>query len=227
MAGRAFRLILLSLALVLAIQTGYSVVDARPERQRPTTQEQPRTSPETQQSGSTTRVRSRGTSQPTTSQPAPSQPTTPTTNNPSPTTPSGGCLDGEEAYFLQLINNFRAQNGLGPVTLSATLTAAADYHSTDMANRNYFSHDLPGIGSWVDNIRNAGYSGGTIAENIAAGNGSAQATFEQWANSAGHRANVLNPSLTAIGIGRAYSAGSTYGWYWTTTFGSGVDSVGC
>lgn len=212
----------MSLALVLAIQTGLAAADARPAREpRPTSQERdtPTSAPQSPQSGNTTRTRSRGTTAP-----APAQPSTPS-NNQSPTTPSGGCLDGEEAYMLQLINNFRAQNGLGPVTLSSTLTAAADYHSADMANRNYFSHDLPGIGSWSQNISNHGYSGGTRAENIAAGNAGAQATFDQWVNSPGHRANMLNPALSAIGIGRAQ--GGDYGTYWTTTFGGTVDSVGC
>lgn len=126
--------------------------------------------------------------------------------------------------MLGLINDFRAQNGVGPLTLSSTLTAAADFHSKDMANRNYFSHDLPGIGTWSQNISNYGYTGGTRAENIAAGHSDAASTVNQWINSPGHRANMLNPNLTAIGIGSAYGPNSQYGTYWTNTFGGTVDS---
>lgn len=153
------------------------------------------------------------------------QPTVPPTA-PQPPTNSGsyGCPTGEELVMLGLINTLRAQNGVGRLTLSPTLTNAAEFHSRDMAARNYFSHDLPGIGTWSQNISNHGYPYGTRAENIAAGNSSASATFNQWVNSAGHRANMLNPNLTAIGIGAAYGASSAYGTYWTNTFGSPIDS---
>lgn len=40
-----------------------------------------------------------------------------------------------------------------------------------------------------------------------------------------HNANMLSASYTAIGIGRAYSSTSQYGWYWTTTFGGVQDAV--
>lgn len=152
------------------------------------------------------------------------QPTATTAAQPPATTGSYGCPTGEELAMLGLINNFRAQNGVGPLTLSPTLTNAAEFHSRDMAARNYFSHDLPGIGTWSQNISNHGYPYGTRAENIAAGYSAASSTFNQWVNSSGHRANMLNANLTAIGIGAAYGAGSAYGTYWTTTFGSPVDS---
>jgi uncharacterized protein YkwD len=126
--------------------------------------------------------------------------------------------------MLRLINDYRARNGVAAVTLSPTLTNAAEFHSRDMAARNYFSHDLPGIASWSQNISNHGYLYGTRAENIAAGYADAQRTFEQWVNSTPHRTNMLNPNLRAIGIGAAYGAGSQYGTYWTTTFGGPVDA---
>jgi len=144
-----------------------------------------------------------------------------------PTTGGGSsaCPTGEELVMLALINDFRAENGVGPLTLSPTLTAAADFHSQDMANRNYFSHDLPGIGTWSQNISNYGYGGGTRAENIAAGYSDAARTVDGWINSPGHRTNMLNPNLHAIGIASAYNANSQYGTYWTNDFGGTVDSA--
>lgn len=126
--------------------------------------------------------------------------------------------------MLGLINQFRADNGVGPLSLSPTLTDAAEFHSRDMAERNYFSHDLPGIGTWSDNISNYGYPYGTRAENIAAGYSTAADTVQSWIDSPGHRANMLDPNLTAIGIGSAYNANSQYGTYWTNTFGGTLDS---
>src|SRR5437764_920605 len=53
------------------------------------------------------------------------------------TTPT---LDSEQSAFLTLINNYRAQNGLGPLQVSVTLQNSSQWMSTDMATKNYFSH---------------------------------------------------------------------------------------
>src|SRR3712207_6412476 len=59
---------------------------------------------------------------------------------PRPITTAEYCADGEEQAFLALINAYRAQNGLGALAMSQTLGTAAEHHSLDMANNNYFSH---------------------------------------------------------------------------------------
>jgi uncharacterized protein YkwD len=131
----------------------------------------------------------------------------------------------EECAFLGIINAYRKSNGLGTLTISVTLSAAAEHHSLDMAKKNYFSHTLANGSSWSQNIANYGYPSDTSrAENIAAGRGSAEEVFQQWKESAGHNKNMLSPKFTAIGIGRvAGVSGSKYKWYWTNTFGSKVD----
>ena len=135
------------------------------------------------------------------------------------------CADSQEGKFLSLINAYRKANGIGGLRLSRTLGAAAEHHSRDMARYNYFGHTLRNGTSWSTNIVNHGYTAsGTMAENIAAGNSSAQATFDQWRRSSGHNRNMLNPNFKAIGIGRASKSTSRYGWYWTTTFGGRFDS---
>ena len=142
------------------------------------------------------------------------------------TSTSAYCGDAEEMAFLTLINTYRSQNGLPALVMSQTLSAAAYHHSADMAVNNYFSHTLFNGTTWDANIRDHGYTFGTaLAENIAAGNSTASATIMQWKNSAGHNANMLSANYTAIGIGRAYSSASTYGYYWTTTFGGVQDAA--
>lgn len=138
---------------------------------------------------------------------------------------SGYCPDTQEKEFLTRINNYRAANGLAPVKLSAKLGAAAEHHSLDMANKNYFSHTLSNGTTWSQNIVNHGYTYNTYrAENIAAGYQSASAVYSAWKASSTHRANMLDPNLKAIGIGRGYNVNSTYDWYWTTTFGGVADA---
>lgn len=129
--------------------------------------------------------------------------------------------DGEELAFLDLINAYRAENGLGPLALQDELGDAAEFHSQDMATADYFAHTLSDGTSAGENISNFGYSGGTWGENIAAGMETAAEALYYWQNSPGHNATMLDPNYTEIGIGRFYGDGSYYGWYWTTTFGGG------
>lgn len=128
--------------------------------------------------------------------------------------------DASECAFLAVINAHRAAYGLPALKLSATLGAAAEHHSRDMARNDVFGHTLADGTSWRQNIRNHRYpEGWATAENVAAGRSSTRGVFAQWANSPGHNATMLSPKLRAIGIGRAYDEDSRYGWYWTTTFG--------
>ena len=140
-----------------------------------------------------------------------------------PITTAEYCADGEEQAFLALINAYRAQNGLGALAMSQTLGAAAEHHSLDMANNNYFSHTMLDGTTVEQNLQNHGYPDGTYGENIAAGMATADVALTTWQNSPGHNANMLRSSYQAIGIARAYNANSEYGWYWTTIFGGTFD----
>lgn len=140
---------------------------------------------------------------------------------PSPAAPASGALDSEEADFLARINAYRSANGLGSLTLSPTLTRAAEWMSADMAANRYFDHtDSEGRDAF-QRMCAFGYCAQTYkAENLAAGEATGAKTFEQWKNSPGHDANMRNPNYTVIGIARAPAApGDPYGWYWTTDFG--------
>jgi uncharacterized protein YkwD len=132
-------------------------------------------------------------------------------------------LDSEEKDFLVRINQYRAANGLGALKNRVTLDSVAYAHSLDMGTRGYFSHNTAGTDPVVgpfDRMRAAGYGNAAMAENIAAGNATAAATFDQWKNSPGHNTNMLGSAYVDIGIGRACVTGSPYRCYWTTNFGS-------
>lgn len=134
---------------------------------------------------------------------------------------SGGYSpDSEERAFLNLINDYRRSKGAGALTLNNNLGAAADFHSRDMAKKNYFKHTLKNGDSAEQNIRRFGYTSySAVGENIAAGYETANDVMKAWKASPGHDRNMRSSSFTEIGIGRAHSKGSKYGWYWTTTFG--------
>ncbi len=136
------------------------------------------------------------------------------------------CADSEEVGFLALINDYRAASGLRPLSLSSSLSAAAAFHSADMAANGYLAHTLLDGTTVEQNMANFGYEGSTHGENIAAGTQTAAEAMQTWQGSAEHNANMLNASFGAIGIGRAYDPNSQYGWYWTTIFGDVSDGPG-
>ena len=134
--------------------------------------------------------------------------------------------DREECEMLGRINSYRKSKGLGSLTMSKTLGAAAEHHSNEMAKYNYFSHTMRNGVSWSTNIINHGYpSSAYRAENLAAGNSGAWSTFNQWKNSKGHNSIMLTGTYKAVGIARASNRDSRYGWYWTATFGSATSQT--
>ena len=141
------------------------------------------------------------------------------------TSAAGDCtadpaLDSVELEFLTLINNHRAQNGLGPLAPSYTLSKAAQWKSNDLGVNAYFAHDDL-FRTWVERLRDCGHTANAwLGENIAGGTETAQQAFDIFKNSPAHNANMLGTAYTGIGIGRAYVSGSPFGWYWTTDFTS-------
>lgn len=112
---------------------------------------------------------------------------------------------------VTLVNNERSSQGCDPVRVDDRLTSAAQEHSEDMAARDYMAHESPeGEGPGERAQRHGYHSWG--AENVAKGQRSAQQVMDAWMNSPGHRRNILNCDLEAIGIGEADHA-------WTQKFG--------
>jgi uncharacterized protein YkwD len=133
-------------------------------------------------------------------------------------------FDSEEQAFLNLINQYRAQNGRAPLTVSSSLNNAAAWLAKDMTTKRYFSHtDSLGrdMATRLGQCDARPYNG----ENIAAGTyrSSAQDAFNAWRNSSGHNANMLRSSFVQIGIARHYDASSPYRWYWVTDFSTSSD----
>lgn len=127
--------------------------------------------------------------------------------------PSGWQVD-----MLAQVNAQRAANGAGPVAICNSLTRAAQAHSADQAAHNSMSHVGSDGATLVDRIARAGYGGWTaLGENVAYGYGDVASVMNGWMNSPGHRANIVNPAYTHIGLGEANASNGTP--YWTQDFG--------
>jgi uncharacterized YkwD family protein len=119
-----------------------------------------------------------------------------------------------EKEVVRLTNVERQKQGLKPLTASnSALSKSAMAKSNDMSSNNYFSHQSPTYGSPFEQMKTFGITYNYAAENIAQGQKTPSEVVTAWMNSSGHRANILNPNLTQIGVGYA-SKGS----YWTQQF---------
>ena len=143
--------------------------------------------------------------------------------DPSPDPDPGPDFGAFEREVLKLTNEFRQQNGRDPLNLDAKLNEAAESHSRNMAQQDFFSHTGRDGSSAGDRIEDAGYDWRAWAENIAAGQPTPQDVMNGWINSPGHRANLLDANLQDIGIGYVHLANDTgsvnYNHYWTQNFG--------
>jgi uncharacterized YkwD family protein len=121
-----------------------------------------------------------------------------------------------EQQVVNLCNAERAKNGLPPLSINANLARMAHVKAQDMRDKNYFDHNSPTYGSPFQMMKTFGISYSYAGENIAAGQPDPQSVVNSWMNSPGHRANILNPNYTQIGVG--YVSGGSYGTYWTEEF---------
>ena len=139
---------------------------------------------------------------------------------------SWGRLDRSVAQQVAVqLNQQRAANGLGPLALSPTLTASAEWKSLHMAFYDYFDHSDPAppkARTAGQRMTDCGYANPGVGENIAAGFNTPSSVMDAWMNSPGHRANILGASFTVMGIGAGINASGTY--YWTVDFGAVADA---
>jgi uncharacterized YkwD family protein/spore coat assembly protein SafA len=121
-----------------------------------------------------------------------------------------------EVAVLKIVNEQRHQAGLKPLEMDWELERVARTKSQDMAEKNYFSHQSPTYGSPFDMMKHFGITYKQAGENIASGQRTPQEVMDSWMKSPGHRANILKPDYTHIGVG--YYRGGSYGHMWTQQF---------
>jgi uncharacterized protein YkwD len=112
--------------------------------------------------------------------------------------PAAAVLTRSETRLLAAMNRARAAHGLAPLQTDATLTRAARAHSLDMLRRGYFAH-----GNFGARVHAFGARARFLGENLAWGSGSygsAAHVVRMWLASPDHRANLLRPSFTRVGL---------------------------
>lgn len=136
-------------------------------------------------------------------------------------TPTPEDLDRVRAATLCLVNRERTGQGESPLVLNADLAQAAQAHSDDMAQSDYFDHVSPSGGTPLSRMRAAGYIfssrvGYEVGENIGWGTlwlATPRAMVAAWMASPEHRANILDGHYrdTAIGVAPQAPASLAHG----------------
>ena len=106
-----------------------------------------------------------------------------------------------EQYLLQLTNQHRAAHHLPALSWDPALARAARAHALVIAaHPGPAEHQYSGESDVKTRTYDAGAHFSTVAENVA-GHATMPIQFDQaWMNSPVHRANLLDPNLTAVGI---------------------------
>lgn len=108
-----------------------------------------------------------------------------------------------QSSVLELTNTSRAQEGLPHLQYNDTLQRAAQAKADDMAARKYFSHTTPdGKTPWTF-FEAVGYAYQSAGENLAVHFADVEPLQDAWMNSPGHRANIMSPKYTEMGVGIA------------------------
>jgi len=127
--------------------------------------------------------------------------------------PEGAFAARVERDILRLTNGERRRHGLSELAWDDMLADTARAHAWDMLRRRYFAHATPeGLGPH-DRITGANRTLilASTAENLYGAEGPWRETVadlaaeavQGWMDSPGHRANILRPDLSHLGVGMA------------------------
>ncbi|MDF1802214.1 CAP domain-containing protein [Thalassovita sp.] len=120
--------------------------------------------------------------------------------------------------MLDSVNALRQASGAQPVTLNATLTAAAATHSRDMSLQNRPWHFGSDGSSPLDRLRRVGYQGRLMGENISETYETELETLSAWMEQDDTRRVILDPAGTEMGIAWHQEANGKI--WWTLVMGA-------
>lgn len=100
---------------------------------------------------------------------------------------------------FELVNKERVKAGVQPLILNEKLCDMARFKLNEMDELGYFDHKSPVYGSPSEMAKAFGITDKGCGENLA-GSSTPESVMDAWMSSEGHRANILNPKYTQIGI---------------------------
>ncbi|MDH3749760.1 MAG: CAP domain-containing protein [Gammaproteobacteria bacterium] len=128
---------------------------------------------------------------------------------------------------LELINEARVQArrcgrkkfpATTPLKQVAALESAALAHAQDLAAHSYTGHKGSDGSMPADRAARADYTWNSVAENVAAGQTTAEEVVNTWLTSSGHCANLMSSRYSDTGVAYAVNPASEKGIYWVQVF---------
>lgn len=105
---------------------------------------------------------------------------------------------------LRLCNEERAKEGLQPLQLMDELNFAAQIRTDEQTEMGDISHTRPDGTRWTSVFQNISVKKRSWAENLILNYGTPGSVVRGWMNSPGHRANIMNPEFTHMGLGVSF-----------------------
>ena len=133
------------------------------------------------------------------------------------------------ATALQLVNEARLTarrcgseyfDSAPPLILSPILNDVAKAHARDMAEREYYSHISRDGSTVADRAKRFGYKSIFVSENNNLGPETIERSVSDWISSPGHCRNLMQGTITEMGIGYAVNLGFRTGVFWVQVFGN-------
>ena len=126
----------------------------------------------------------------------------------------------EELVIIEKTNEERVKKGLHVLFINDSLMQSAKLQALRMAEKGQLDHVLRGQSEYrtvMNRVNYFDYVFSTVGENIACGQ-TYLTVVEDWMNSPGHRANILNPEFREIGVGINFASDGTP--YFCQVFGA-------
>lgn len=133
--------------------------------------------------------------------------------------------DSEEKKLFKMVNDYRQNHNLPPLTEIDSLDRSAAWQTQDMVKNNSFEHQDSAGRMPPARAKDCGYTEAysQVLENIHAGLGAgsetAEDTFTGWKNSRPHNKTMLDSRMVVAGVARKKASNADYDWYWTMDFG--------
>lgn len=108
-------------------------------------------------------------------------------------------LTSDEQEVLNLINEYRKENGFSELKPANKLQELADLKAKDLVENNYFSHVSENLGTPFEMLKSNNIDYIVAGENLA-GNINPSKAVEAWINSPTHKANILDEQFQYTGI---------------------------
>src|SRR5690606_30347945 len=125
---------------------------------------------------------------------------------------AGAQLD--EGAARDLINDFRARNGAGPLRLNRRLTRLAQAHAHGLAESARRGDPWAPHARLKERVAAVNYDMSEIGEAVGSGYSTIARAFSGWRDSPEHRKIMLLPSASEMGIAVVHRPGTRHGLYW-------------